>query len=57
LAVLGLCLVKLFGHDLNSLDALPRILSFVGLGLVLLLVSWIYTTSSGVKSTRRDERN
>jgi uncharacterized membrane protein len=43
LAMLLVCLVKLFGHDLQSLDALPRILSFVGLGIVLLVVSWVYT--------------
>jgi hypothetical protein len=43
LAVLLACLVKLFGYDLSALEPLPRIISFVVLGLVLLAVSWAYT--------------
>jgi len=43
LAVLFASLAKLFAHDLNTLEPLPRILSFVVLGLVLLAVSWGYT--------------
>jgi len=43
LALLALCILKLFVYDMRELDALPRILSFVVLGLVLLSVSWVYT--------------
>ena len=43
LALLFLCIAKLFAYDLQQLEALARILSFVVLGLVLLAVSWVYT--------------
>ena len=43
LGVLLLCILKLFLSDLRDLDPLPRIISFVVLGLVLLAVSWTYT--------------
>ena len=43
LAMLAACVLKLFLYDLSELDPVPRILSFVVLGLVLLGVSWGYT--------------
>ena len=43
LALLFVCILKLFAYDLRQLEALARILSFVVLGLVLLAVSWAYT--------------
>lgn len=43
LFLLGMCILKLFVYDLRELEALPRILSFVVLGLLLLSVSLIYT--------------
>jgi len=43
LALLLICILKLFLYDLRNLDTLPRILSFVALGVILLGVSWIYT--------------
>lgn len=43
LAILFLCILKLFFYDLRELEALGRIISFVVLGLVLLGVSWTYT--------------
>lgn len=43
LAVLLFCILKLFGYDLRHLDTLPRIISLIALGLILLAVSWIYT--------------
>jgi hypothetical protein len=43
LGLLLLCILKLFAYDLRALEPLPRILSFVVLGLVLLAVSWVYT--------------
>jgi hypothetical protein len=42
LALLLVCISKLFVYDLRHLESLYRILSFVGLGLILLAVSWIY---------------
>jgi uncharacterized membrane protein len=43
LALLLACILKLFVWDLRHLDTLPRIFSFIGLGVILLGVSWIYT--------------
>jgi hypothetical protein len=43
LALLLICILKLFVYDLRNLETLYRILSFVALGLILLAVSWIYT--------------
>ena len=43
LALLLACILKLFIYDLSYLDTLPRIFSFIVLGLILIGVSWIYT--------------
>lgn len=43
LALLLLCIGKVFFYDLRNLETVYRILSFIGLGLILLGVSWIYT--------------
>lgn len=43
LAVLLSCIAKAFLFDLANLDTIYRIASFIGLGLILLAVSWIYT--------------
>lgn len=43
LALLMFCILKLFVYDLRHLETLPRILSFIALGLILVAVSWIYT--------------
>jgi uncharacterized membrane protein len=43
LALLLACILKLFVYDLSFLDTLPRIFSFIALGLILVGVSWIYT--------------
>jgi len=43
LALLLACILKLFVWDLRHLETLPRIFSFIGLGVILLGVSWIYT--------------
>ncbi len=37
------CILKLFIYDLRNLETLPRILSFMALGVILLGVSWVYT--------------
>jgi Predicted membrane protein (DUF2339) len=43
LGLLLVCILKLFVYDLRFLDTLPRILSFLVLGAILVAVSWIYT--------------
>ena len=43
LALLFLCILKLFLWDLRQLDTVPRIISFLVLGLILVGVSWVYT--------------
>jgi uncharacterized membrane protein len=43
LTALLICVGKVFFYDLRNLETLYRIFSFVGLGAILLLVSWIYT--------------
>ncbi len=43
LGLLLACILKLFLWDLRHLDTLPRIFSFIVLGLILVGVSWVYT--------------
>jgi len=43
MGLLMVCILKLFLWDLRHLDTLPRILSFIVLGLILVGVSWVYT--------------
>jgi uncharacterized membrane protein len=38
----GFTILKIFIYDLSSLETLYRIFSFMGLGIILLLVSWLY---------------
>ena len=42
LLLLAVCTLKLFAFDFRELDTPARILSFVGLGFVLLGVSFVY---------------
>ena len=42
LAVMGLAVVKVFLFDVAALGDLYRVLSFLGLGLSLLLLAWLY---------------
>ncbi|MEO8594492.1 MAG: DUF2339 domain-containing protein [Candidatus Solibacter sp.] len=43
LALFLVCTVKLFFWDLRNLETLPRIMSFIVLGVLLVAVSWVYT--------------
>ena len=43
LALFFICTLKLFFWDLRNLETLPRIVSFIVLGLLLVTVSWVYT--------------
>ncbi len=47
LALLLVCIGKLFLYDLRNLDTPSRILSFIVLGVLLIAVSWIYTRFRG----------
>jgi uncharacterized membrane protein len=38
-----ICVIKLFLYDLRKLETVTRILSFILLGLILVVVSWMYT--------------
>jgi uncharacterized membrane protein len=42
LALLGVAIAKVWTYDLSELDALARVLSFVGLGLLLLVGAYAY---------------
>src|SRR5262249_50291316 len=43
IGLLLVCILKLFVYDLSYLETLPRIFSFIVLGLILVGVSWLYT--------------
>lgn len=43
LGMLSVCILKLFLYDLRGLTGLPRVLSFIVLGMVLIVVSYTYT--------------
>lgn len=43
LALFLFCILKLFIYDLSSLEGIPRILSFIVLGVLLMGASWLYT--------------
>jgi len=42
-AIFGLAIIKIFVYDLSFLDTLYRIFSFMGLGVILLSISFLYT--------------
>ncbi|HHY26289.1 MAG TPA: DUF2339 domain-containing protein [Desulfitobacterium dehalogenans] len=42
LGFLGIVILKVFLYDLSNLSTPYRILSFMGLGIILLAISWIY---------------
>jgi uncharacterized membrane protein len=42
IAVFGIAILKIFIYDLSFLESLYRIFSFIGLGLILLSVSFLY---------------
>ena len=42
IALFGITILKIFIYDLSFLERLYRIFSFIGLGVILLLVSYLY---------------
>ena len=43
LTLFFVCISKLFAYDLEQLETMYRILSFIVLGLIMVSVSWVYT--------------
>lgn len=43
LGLFGVCIIKVFTHDLQRLEVMPRIVSFIVLGALLISMSFIYT--------------
>ncbi len=48
LGLICFCVLKLFLYDLRGLETFARIISFIGLGLILLAVSFLYTRYSAL---------
>jgi uncharacterized membrane protein len=48
IALFGFTILKIFIYDLSFLDSLYRIISFIGLGVILLGVSYLYQRYKGV---------
>ena len=46
LVLLAICTGKVFAYDFRQLDTLSRIVSFIVLGILLLLASWAYARYS-----------
>jgi len=40
--IFGIAILKIFLYDLSFLDTLYRIFSFIGLGIILLIASYLY---------------
>jgi hypothetical protein len=53
ITVFGITIIKVFAIDLAELDRIYRVLSVIGLGVALLVTSYLYQQSK--KSRRRDE--
>jgi uncharacterized membrane protein len=48
IALFGVAILKIFIYDLSFLDTLYRIFSFLGLGVILLAVSYLYQRYRGI---------
>jgi uncharacterized membrane protein len=44
----GITILKIFIYDLSFLETLYRIFSFIGLGVILLAVSYLYQRYKGI---------
>jgi uncharacterized membrane protein len=42
IVLFGIAILKIFFYDLSFLETLYRIISFIGLGIILLTVSYLY---------------
>jgi uncharacterized membrane protein len=51
----GVTILKIFIYDLSFLETLYRIFSFIGLGVVLLIVSYLYQHYKGVIFQKQTE--
>ena len=48
IALFGITILKIFIYDLSFLETLYRIFSFIGLGVILLAVSYLYQRYKGI---------
>ncbi len=48
IVLFGVSILKIFIYDLSFLDTLYRTFSFVGLGVILLAVSYLYQRYGGI---------
>jgi uncharacterized membrane protein len=55
IALFGFTILKIFIYDLSFLDTLYRIFSFIGLGLILLAVSFLYQRYKAIILERQPE--
>jgi uncharacterized membrane protein len=48
IVLFGVAILKIFIYDLSFLDTVYRIVSFIGLGIILLSVSYLYQRYRGL---------
>jgi uncharacterized membrane protein len=48
MVLFGVTILKIFFYDLSFLQTLYRIFSFIGLGLILLAMSYLYQRYKGI---------
>jgi uncharacterized membrane protein len=48
MVLFGIAILKIFFYDLSFLETIYRIVSFIGLGIILLTVSYLYQRYRGV---------
>lgn len=48
IVLFGVAILKIFIYDLSFLDTVYRIVSFIGLGVILLSVSYLYQRYRGL---------
>ncbi len=42
IAIFGVTLIKLFIYDVSHMDTIPKTILFVSLGILLLIISFLY---------------
>ncbi len=52
IVLFGIAILKIFFYDLSFLETLYRIVSFIGLGIILMTVSYLYQRLPGADSGR-----
>lgn len=57
IVLFGIAILKIFVYDLSFLETLYRIFSFIGLGLILLVVSYLYQRYKDVILPERTDQS